>query len=66
MTLGRGPPTSQAEQVNRYLDIAREHGMDAVLTISNQLTSAPDQSPIAVDRRKLRKVALRRLSWWGS
>ena len=59
-----GPPTPEAEQVARYLDIAREHGMDAVLTVSNQLTSAPDQSPIALDRRKLRKVALRHLSWW--
>ena len=27
-------------------------------------TPAPDQSPIAVDGRKLRKVALRHLSWW--
>src|SRR5215207_9275218 len=52
------------EQVNRYLDMAREHRFDAVLTISNQITSAPTDSPVDVDRRKLRSVALVHLSWW--
>lgn len=54
----------KAEQVNRYLDIAREHRFDAVLTISNQITSAATDSPIEVDRRKLRSVGLVHLSWW--
>ena len=54
----------KAEQVNRYLDMAREHRFDAVLTISNQITSAPTDSPVDVDRRKLRSVALVHLSWW--
>jgi hypothetical protein len=52
------------EQVNRYLDMAREHRFDAVLTISNQITGAPTDSPVDVDRRKLRSVALVHLSWW--
>jgi hypothetical protein len=54
----------KAEQVNRYLDMAREHRFDAVLTISNQITSTPTDSPVDVDRRKLRSVGLVHLSWW--
>lgn len=54
----------QAEQVSRYLDIAREHDFDAVLTISNQITSASvSDSPVSVDKRKLRRVALYHVSW---
>ncbi|MGH2946527.1 MAG: stress response protein [Solirubrobacteraceae bacterium] len=52
------------EQVNRYLDMAREHRFDAVCTISNQITSDPTDSPVDVDRRKLRSVALVHRSWW--
>src|SRR5829696_328233 len=52
------------EQVNRYLDMARENRLDAVLTISNQITGSPSDSPVSVDRRKLRSVNLVHLSWW--
>ena len=41
------------EQVARYLDMAREHGFDAVLTISNEITATPKETPVAVDRRKV-------------
>jgi hypothetical protein len=54
----------RAEQVDRYLELARVNGFDAVLTISNQITASPVESPIAIDAKKLRKVALRHLSWW--
>jgi hypothetical protein len=50
-------------QVEAYLDVAREQGFDAVLTISNQLAPGPGAHPVDVDRRKLRKVALHHLSW---
>lgn len=53
-----------AEQVGRYLEMAREHGFDCLLTISNQITSSPDESPVAVDGRKLRRVHMYHLSWW--
>lgn len=46
------------------MDLARVNGFDAVLTISNQLTASPVESPLAIDARKLKKVALRHLSWW--
>ena len=53
----------EAEQVNRYLDIARQHDFDAVLTISNQIVSSSEESPADVDRRRLRNVDLRHVSW---
>jgi hypothetical protein len=59
-----GSATLDAEQVTRYLDIAREHEFDAVLTISNEITSASvTDSPVSVDGRKLRSVALYHVSW---
>jgi len=53
-----------SEQVDRYLDIAREHGFDCLVTISNQITANPSEHPAAVDGRKLRRVSLYHLSWW--
>jgi hypothetical protein len=54
----------RVEQVERYLELARVNGFDAVLTISNQITASPTESPIAIDPRKTKKVTLRHLSWW--
>src|SRR6476620_1712851 len=51
-------------QVSTYLDLAREHGFQAVLTISNQISTTSEDAPVVVDRRKLRSVQLRHLSWW--
>jgi hypothetical protein len=59
-----GSTSLQAEQVGRYLDLAREHGFDAVVTISNQITAQPTESPLAIDKRKLRRVGCFHLSWW--
>jgi hypothetical protein len=53
----------QAPQLENYLDIAKEQGFDALLTISNQIPSAAGVHPTAVDKRKLKKVALHHLSW---
>src|SRR5689334_23832766 len=41
----------RAEQVAGYLDIARENDIDAVLTISPQITASSAESPVAVDKR---------------
>ena len=54
----------RVEQVERYLELARVNRFDAVLTISNQITASPIESPIAIDSKKLKKVPLRHLSWW--
>src|SRR4051794_606206 len=52
------------EQVGSYLDIAREHGFDGVLTISNPITASSAATPVSVDGRKLRKTSLWHFSWW--
>ena len=58
-----GANEPKAAQVESYLDVAREQGFNAVLTISNQLAGAPGEHPLTVDKRKLRKVSLHHLSW---
>ena len=52
-----------AEQLENYLDVARENGFDALITISNEIPASVDQHPTVVDKRKLRKVALHHWSW---
>src|SRR5665213_166936 len=51
------------EQVASYLDVAREHGFDGVLTISTQITATSAESPVNVDGRKLRTTGLWHSSW---
>jgi hypothetical protein len=53
----------EAQQLENYLDVAREHGFDALLTISNEIPAIAGQHPTAVDKRKLKKVAIHHLSW---
>ncbi len=52
------------DQVASYLDIARENGFDGVLTISTEITATSEESPVAVDGRKLRTTGLWHFSWW--
>jgi hypothetical protein len=52
-----------ATQLENYLDVAREHGFDALITISNEIPPVAGQHPTKVDRRKTKKVALHHLSW---
>ncbi len=54
-----------AEQVLRYLEMARVHGFDGLLTISNQIRATSDSLPYEVDKRKVGKLTVRHLSWWG-
>jgi len=48
----------------RYLDWARDNEFDAVLTISNEITASTADTPVSVDKRKLKRVSLFHLSWW--
>jgi hypothetical protein len=57
-----GPNQLTAEQLENYLDIAREHGYDAVITISNEIPAVAGQHPTKVDKRKLKKVSLHHVS----
>jgi hypothetical protein len=59
-----GTAALKGEQVGGYLDIARQHGFDGVLTISNQITASSSETPMSPDGRKLRKTSLWHLSWW--
>lgn len=59
-----GAATLSDDQVGGYLDVARERGFDGVLTISNQITASSSETPVSVDRRKLRKTSLWHFSWW--
>ena len=52
-----------AEQMEAYLDLARFTGIDAVLSISNHYTTRSADYPIAIDRKKLRRVAIHHWSW---
>jgi len=51
------------EQLENYLDIAREQGFDAVVTISNEIPAVPGQHPTKVDKKKLKRVSLHHWSW---
>ena len=51
------------EQLENYLDVAREQEFDALITISNEIPPIAGQHPTAVDKRKLRKVEIHHLSW---
>jgi len=51
------------EQIEAYLDLAKEQGFDCVITISNQIAKIPGEHPVEVEKRKLRKVALHHISW---
>ncbi|MCY4642820.1 MAG: hypothetical protein OXC41_09045 [Gammaproteobacteria bacterium] len=51
------------EQIQRYAVIARNHGIDAVITISNQLVPLPNHLPYAVPRRFSQRVKFFHISW---
>jgi len=51
------------EQLEKYLDLAKEVGADAVITISNQFATTPDHHPTKVDKRKVKSVGLYHFSW---
>lgn len=51
------------EQIERYLDIAKEYEIDTVITISNQFASLPSHHPVKVNKTKLKNVDLYHFSW---
>lgn len=53
----------EPDQVQRYIEVARSQGIDAVITISNQFVAKADQSPVSVPKTMLRKVGLFHWSW---
>ena len=51
------------EQVESYLELARQHGINAVITISNQFATTPAHHPVKVSKTLLRSVGLYHFSW---
>ena len=51
------------DQLETYLDLAKEFGVDAVITISNQFATNPSHHPVSVDKRKVKTVELYHFSW---
>jgi hypothetical protein len=51
------------EQVEAYLDIARQNGIDALITLSNQFASLPTHHPVTVGTAARKKVQLFHWSW---
>lgn len=58
-----GKNTLGKDQIEVYLDVAREQGFDCVLTISNEIQKIPGKHPVPVDKKKLKKVNLVHMSW---
>jgi hypothetical protein len=50
-------------QVESYLELARRHKFDVLLTISNQLVSAPGERPIKVAGTKAQLARWHHVSW---
>ncbi|MBV5258429.1 hypothetical protein FLX56_08355 [Synechococcus moorigangaii CMS01] len=59
--------TNQLEkaQVEEYLKLARDVGVDALITFSNQFAPLPEHHPVHVDKRLLKKVELYHFSWYA-
>ena len=58
-----GKADLDADQVERYSDLARANGIEAVITISNQFTARADHSPVTIPRALLKKTDLYHWSW---
>lgn len=51
------------DQVENYLEVARERGYDAVVTLSNEISPGAGEHPIEIDKRRFKRVTLLHLSW---
>jgi hypothetical protein len=58
-----GSAELQSEQVENYLDLAKAHGINALITISNQFVPKPSFHPVSVSKIKTRNVDLYHFSW---
>jgi len=58
-----GTAELKTEQVEAYLDLAKELGLDAVITFSNQFATLPTHHPVAVQKSKKKSVGLFHFSW---
>lgn len=53
------------DQIEEYLDLAKEIGINALITISNQFATLPTHHPVRISKQKTRSVSLYHFSWLG-
>lgn len=58
-----GKATVESEQLERYIELAKLNGIDAVITISNELSPDPAVNPTALTRSLPKSVSLFHYSW---
>jgi len=58
-----GKQVVESEQLERYIDLAKMNGIDAVITISNELTPAPDINPTRLSKALPKNIQLFHFSW---
>ena len=58
-----GSNNLKKEQIESYLDLAKEIGADALITISNQFATLPTHHPVSISKNKTRSVELFHFSW---
>lgn len=51
------------DQIERYRNLARENGIDCVITISNQFATAPTEHPLEAVRKSRSRVPVIHWSW---
>lgn len=52
-----------ADQVEKYRDLAKDHGLDCVITISNQFATLPEHHPVEDVRKSRSKIPVFHWSW---
>jgi len=58
-----GSSELEADQIDRYRQLAKENGIDCVITISNQFATTPEAHPLAGDINKRLKIPVFHWSW---
>src|SRR5207249_3108539 len=53
----------EPQQVDNYIDLARQNQCDALLTISNQYVTRSSEYPLPVSKKKLGKMRIHHWSW---
>jgi hypothetical protein len=51
------------QQIESYMDVARKHKFDALLTISNQVVAVPGVHPVKLPKTRAQAAKLYHLSW---
>ncbi|WP_386082829.1 hypothetical protein ACFIOZ_06225 [Vreelandella sp. F11] len=51
------------DQLLKYIKQAKEHGIDAVITITNQFVALPTHHPVPINKKHLRSVEIFHWSW---